>query len=302
MPPVPSRPYAVRGVRKSSEEPSVTTVLQMLPKPGIPWGAAQETSTFAVLHPEKWQHLPEAEAIDLLRKHHMGIWLGRAAMGTHVVHGVAELFAAGVEVTASTIERIVDDAIEHDSDARAWKDRDRDDLLEECFGYVLGVEQWFADMQPRNIRSEVVVRWPGLFIGSTDLRCDIANPETGEYEDWLLDWKSTARQSEDSGIYGDSWVLQLAMYGMAREEVLFEMQEDPKLRSGFRVVEVGTRPWTPPQRYGVIHLRGDENYTPFELDVTRDVQRTAVRLARAYPKWKAIPEKPRVLRVKEPIA
>lgn len=285
VPAIPSRPYSrIRG-----SEPSVTTVLGMLPKPGLPWGAARETAVFAVLHPEKWQHLPENEAIEVLRKHHRGIWDGRAAAGSFV-HGVNDGYGKGLSFTADDLATIVDNVIETERDARMWKERDRDELLEELFGYVLGAEQWWADFRPADVRTEVVVRWPGLYIGQTDLRCTIDGVDT------LVDWKTTAKQDDGDGIYCDSWTLQLAMYGMARETVSYEIQEDRKLRAGHRVVESSTGEWSEPEQYMVVHLRGDEAYTAFDIPVTRSAQRTAVRLARAYAGWKAIPEKPVVVR------
>ena len=280
---MPHRPYSyIRGT-----EPSVTTILDLLPKPGLSWAAAKETAMFAVLHPDKWRHLPEPEAIDLLRRHHRGIWDGRAANGT-LAHAVNEAYCAGEPVD---LEKLVAWTIENDQKARTWADRDVNDLLESVLGYVLGLEKWWADFQPESLRSEVVVRWPGLFIGQTDLRCVI------DGDDWLWDLKTTNKQDEGSGVYADSWTLQLALYGLGRETVSYRLEPAPQLKRGFRVVESGTGPWSRPQRYGVIHLRGDEGYTAFEVDVTRDVERTALRLARAYHGWKAIPDTPRTVEV-----
>lgn len=276
---VPHRPYSfIRGT-----EPSVTTILDLLPKPGLSWAAAKETALFAVLHPEKWQHLAENEAVDVLRRHHRGIWDGRAANGT-LAHAVNEAYCAGEEVD---LEALIEWTIDNDRNARTWADRDRSDLIEQVLGYVLGLEKWWVDFQPTDIRSEVVVRWPGLFIGQTDLRCTVNG------EDFLWDVKTTARQEESSGVYADSWTLQLALYGMARETVSYTVTNAPEVKRGFRVDESGTGIWSRPQRYGVIHLRGDEEYTAYEVDVTRDVERTALRLARAYHGWKAIPDEPR---------
>ena len=273
-----SRPYSyIRGT-----EPSVTTILDLLPKPGLSWAAAKETALFAVLHPDKWQHLPEAEAVDVLRRHHRGIWDGRAANGT-LAHAVNESYCVGEDVD---LEKLIDWTIENDRNARTWADRDRDDLIESVLGYVLGLEKWWADFSPTDVRSEIVVRWPGLYIGQTDLRCTI------DGVDWLWDLKTTAKQDEGTGVYADSWTLQLALYGMGRETVTYTTEDAPELKRGFRVVESGTGPWSRPRRYGVIHLRGDEAYRAYEVDVTRDVERTALRLARAYHGWKAIPETP----------
>jgi hypothetical protein len=274
------RPYSmIRG-----SEPSVTTILEMLPKPGLPWGAAKETAMFAVLHPDRWQHLAEAEAVDVLRRHHRGIWDGRAAVGT-LVHAVNEAYCDGEVVD---LDKLIDQTIDTDRNARTWRDADRDDLTEQVLGYVLGLEKWWDQYRPTDVRSEVVVRCPGLYIGQTDLRCTI------DGDDWLLDLKTTNKQDDGSGLYVDSWSLQLAMYGAARETVTYDTVDAPDIKRGFRVVEAGTGPWSRPQRYGVIHLRGDEEFTVYELPVTRAVERTAFRLARAYHGWKQIPDASKV--------
>lgn len=266
---LPHRPYAL--VARADRLPSVTEVLKLLPKPGLPWGAARETAVFAVLHPDRWQHEPDA--VDVLRKHHKGIWDGRAAMGT-LAHGVLEAYCAGQDVN---LDHLVEQTIATDSNARTWRDRDRDDLIEQVLGYVLGIERWWADFLPTCIRSEVVVRWPGLFIGQTDLRCVIDGHDT------LVDLKSSSVQDEDKGLYPDSWALQLAAYGMARETVDYEVDDAPDLKRGFRVREVGTGEWSRPERYAVVHVRGDERYAFYEIPVTRETERTFLRLARAYP-------------------
>lgn len=270
---VPHRPYAVRGARKKSEEPSVTTVLKLTPKEGLPYGAARETSTFAVLHPDKWQHLRTEEAIDRIRRHFAGVWDGRAAMGT-LAHAVNEAYCDGRDVD---LEELVAHTIETDRNARTWKDRDLDDLIEQVLGYVLGLEKWWADFTPSHVQSEVVVRWPNLYIGQLDLRCQING------EDFLCDLKTVSHQEEDKGVYPESYALQLAAYGMAPETVHYALEPDKRLKPGHRVVEVGTGPWSRPQRYAVIHLRGDEEYTFYEIPVDRDVERTFLRLARAHP-------------------
>lgn len=282
------RPYSyIKGT-----EPSATTILDLLPKPGLPWGAAKETAMFAVMYPDKWMHLPDDEAVDVLRRHHRGVWDSRAANGT-LAHAVNESYCAGEDVD---LEKLIDWTIQNDRAARTWVDRDRDDLIESVLGYVLGLEKWWADFTPAQVASEVVVRWPGLYIGQTDLRCTI------DGHDWLIDLKTTGKATEGTGVYADSWTLQLALYGMARESVSYRVDPDPKIKRGWRPVETGTGPWSKPQRYGVIHLRGDEEYTFFELDVNRDVERTALRLARAYHGWKQIPEEPRTVRGKEAAA
>lgn len=281
------RPYSQRGARKSSTEPSVTTIIgAMIHKPGLSFAAARETAVFAVLHPSKWQHLGDAEAIDVLRRHHRGIWDSRAAMGTFV-HGVNEAYCNGEEVD---LDRLIAKTMEEDPGARLWPEHYGGDPTEAVLGYVLGLEKWWHDFAPTDVRSEVVVRWPGLFIGQTDLRCTCLG------SDFLWDVKTSAKQDEGTGLYGREWAAQLAAYGMAKETVSYEL-EPAKLKSGYRVVETQVGTWTPPERYGIIHLRGDEEYTAYEIDVTRDVRRAFLRMARAYRSYQAIPEKPNRLEV-----
>jgi len=172
---VPARPYSkIRGT-----EPSVTTIIDILSKPGLSWGAARETAMYAVLHHDEWLHMDVADAIDKLRKHHAGIWNGRAAMGT-LCHKVPEAFAAGEDID---IQALIEWTIAHDHNARTWKDRNADELTETALGYVLGIEAWWADHMPEVISTETVVRYPGKYIGTGDLRARIVG------DDWLLDWK-----------------------------------------------------------------------------------------------------------------
>lgn len=278
-----NRPYAIRGARKSSEEPSVTTILgQHLHKPALAYAAAKEAAIFAVLHRDRWEHLATDHAVDVIRRHPFGVWDGRAAMGT-VVHGVNEAYCAALDVD---VERLIDQAVASDSKARLWRDADRDELVEQVLGYVLGLEAWWRDFRPTQVRSEMVVRWPRAFIGQVDLRCVIdavwSDGEMGP-RDVICDIKSSSQQDEEKGLYPREWALQVAGYGMARETVFYELEEDPKLKSGSRVVEAGTGPWSRPERYAIIHLRGDERYGFYEVPVTRATERAFFRLARAYP-------------------
>lgn len=281
------RPYAQRGARLTSKEPSVTTIISsMVHKPGLSYAAARETALFAVLHPDRWTHLSDAGAVDVLRRHYVGIWDSRAAMGS-LIHGVNEAYCAGEEVD---LDRLIAKTMEEDPGARLWPEHYTGDPTEAALGYVLGLEKWWHDFQPTHVQSEVVVRWPGLFIGQTDLRCTCLD------SDFLFDLKTTSKQDEGSGMYGREWALQLGGYGMAKESVGYEL-EPAKTKSGYRVVEASIGTWTPPERYGIIHLRGDEDYTAYEIDVTRDVRRTFLRMARAYRAYQAIPETPTRLEV-----
>jgi hypothetical protein len=261
----------------------VTTILGLTPKPGLPFAAARETAMFAYLHREKWEHLPIEEAVGVMRNHFRGIWNGRAAMGT-LCHGVNEAFVRGEDVD---IEHLVAHTIETDSNARTWAEQDRTDLIESCLGYVLGIEKWWAEFAPRVTAAEEVVRVPGKYIGQFDMRATI------DGDDFLLDIKSTARQDDGTGIYTDSWLAQLNAYAWATEMVHYETFEE---RGRTRVRESGTSPWTLPQRLGVIHLRGDEEYTFFELPLTEEARDAFLKMAEAYDWLRKLPKEPTVVR------
>ena len=273
------RPYAqLRG-----QPPSVTTVLGLLDKPGLSWAAAKETALFAVLHPDEWQHLPEDEAVDRLRKHHDGLWKGRAAMGT-LIHAANEAFCAGENFD---IEAGIDALIESERPT-IWQRMDRDDIVEQALGYVLGLEKWWLDWQPQVYASESVVRVPGKYIGQADMgmRAHLLG------QDVLIDVKTTAQQSEDKGIYLDSWILQTAAYAYADEEVFYELAEDKSRKSGFRPVEVGTGPWPKPERCAIVHLRGDEDYSFFDLPVDDEAHEQFLRLCDVWHWLRALPKFP----------
>lgn len=277
------RPYS----RMRGQPPSVTTVLGLLAKPGLTWAAAKETALFAVLHPDQWRHLPPDEAVDRLRKHHDGLWKGRAAMGT-LVHAANEAFCDGEEFD---IEAAIDRLMATESPT-VWKRMDRDDIVEQALGYILGLEKWWEDWQPDVYSAEAVVRVPGRYIGQADMgmRARILDADV------LVDVKTTARQEEDKGLYVDSWTLQTAAYAYADEEVFYEEREDRRLRSGRRLVETGTGPWPAPDRCAIVHLRGDEEYAFFDLPVDRTVHAHFLHLCDLYQWLKSLPETPTRIR------
>ncbi|HVX20926.1 MAG TPA: hypothetical protein VHB02_06245 [Acidimicrobiales bacterium] len=278
---VPARPYSkIKGT-----EPSVTTILHLLPKPGLPWAAARETALFAVLHQDRWTHLDDEKAVDILRKHHRGIWDGRMAMGT-LCHKVNELYCDGETVD---LEALINATIAQDRNARMWAEQNRDDLVDQCLGYVLGLEKWWEDFDPDVLAAEVVVRYPGKYIGQTDLRVRIDD------QHWLLDIKTTAKQDEGSGIYADSWTAQLNAYAFAPETVTYEAYVE---RERTKVREVSTGPWSPPDRIGVIHLRGDEGYSFFELGLSSEAHEVFLQMADVYRWLGTVAKEPPVVRPK----
>ena len=182
----PPRPYA----RSRKHGPSVTTVLSALGGKNLEWGSSKETAKFAVLHQEEWMHLPEQEAIDLLRRHFRGVWDGRAQVGT-IVHSVSEAWSWGEEA----------------------------EYPDHVEGYVEGLAQFHMDFAPVTVATEEVVRHVDKlngFIGQRDWVCDFAGAR------WLLDIKTTAELDPSKGLYFDSWRLQLAAYRGCEEIVEYD--------------------------------------------------------------------------------
>jgi len=247
------RPYA----RKRGGPPSVTTVLGVLDKPGLPWAAARETAMFAVFHMPDWQSLGEADAVERLRKHHRGIWDGRAAMGT-LVHQVNEAWAHDETVN-------IEDAIRDVLDAgRVWRDYTLDELIGEANRYLDGLEKFWTDFQPETLQAEDVVRHPGQnsYIGQRDWRCRVNG------ERWLMDVKTTAQQDDDKGLYPDTWRLQLAAYRYAEERVHYDETGE----------EIGTEANEPVDHCGIIHLRGDGNYRLYQVPAGRTEMNRSLQL------------------------
>lgn len=258
----PARPYAgKRGVL------SVTTVLDALGKPGLPWGAARETAIFAVLHREEWESLAEVEAIDRLRKHHRGLWDGRAAMGT-LVHRVNEAWTWG---ETADVDELVRDIAAEKAGPKIWRGQE-DVVVDDAAGYIDGLERFWTDFAPVTVATEEVVRFTAAgksyeYIGQRDWVAEIDGKRL------LLDIKTTARQlvdgdDLDQGTYFDSWRLQLAAYALANEIVDYDADGN----------ETGTHPNYPVEGCAVLHLRGDGAYTLWQVQAGAEEQSLFLRL------------------------
>jgi hypothetical protein len=238
---IPSRPYA-----RIKSEPSVTTIIGELNKPGLEWGASKEAAMFAVYNQADWAGLDIPAAVDLIRKHFKGVWDGRAAMGT-IVHAVNEAWIAG---ESPNVEMMVKDtpSFAHQVDEK----------VAEANRYVDGLERFWNDWSPSEFQSEDVVRQPGQYIGTRDLFGRLRGRTT------LLDLKSTAQQEASKGIYGPEWSLQLAAYNHATEIVTYKRDDKGK------VVPDNVSENEPAEFCRIVHLRGDGNYTLFDVDAGPD--------------------------------
>lgn len=257
--PVPHRPYSrIRGKR----ERSVTEIIGIKSVGGLPWAAARETAMFAVHHQDEWRDLPDDEAVDRLRTHHRGVWDSRASIGT-AVHTVMESWFAGSPVD---LAEIVADLAENERTAKTWRGHEAE-IVTRLIPYVDGLEQWWTDWSPTGGTSEDCVREPGVYIGQRD-RWGV----TMDGSTWGLDLKSTAEQDPSKALYLDSWKLQLAAYSRASECVDYGWVDG-------KLTEIGTRPNEPVQRHGIVHLRGDGDYTMVEVEITDADYEAFMRLA-----------------------
>lgn len=247
--PVPHRPYSrIRGKR----ERSVTEIIGLKSIQGLPWAAARETAMFAVHHQDKWSDLAPDDATEHLRRHFRGVWDSRAAIGT-ATHAVMEAWFAGETVD---LYDIVCDLAQNERTAKTWQGRE-DEMTTLVTGYVDGLEKWWNDWSPKGGSAEDCVRYPGVYVGQRDRWSVEMGGKT-----WGLDLKSTAEQDAEKAIYHDSWLLQLSAYDRAPEIVEYGWDDKGKL------AELSTRPNEPVDAHGIIHLRGDGNYSLFEITVT----------------------------------
>ena len=258
--PIPGRPYASRASEKA--ETSVTTILDVKHTPGLDWAAAKLTAEYAVLE-DTWKVdsggaiLSPPEQIDALRRYFRGIWDGRAYMGT-MTHAMLE---AWIQHETADLHALVDTH-------QPWQ-KIHDEKVEQAMGYVNGLAAWWDRYEPADCLTEQVVRSPGLYIGTRDLVCTI------EGERWLLDLKTTEQKWNDDkppkdqkGVYGDSWTLQLAAYRYAREVITYRWAEGKYANGKPRaILEVDTVTLNEPvDRCGIVHLRGDNRFTFYEVD------------------------------------
>jgi len=238
MPEVGSRPYA----RLRSSEPSVTTIINVLDKPGLQWGASKEAALYAVYSHDDWYAMDQSTAVDRIRRQFKGVWDGRAAMGT-LVHTVNEDWCAGRTANLGALV----------AGYKGWE-KEQPQKMAEANQYVDGLAKFWDDWKPTDIRSEDILRTPGKYIGTRDIVATMRG------ERWLLDIKTTAEQNAEKGIYGDAWGLQLAAYRYAQEVITYELDDKKKPK----VATVTDN--EPVDRCGIIHLRGNGEYTLFEVD------------------------------------
>ena len=238
---IPSRPYS-----RMKSEPSVTTIIGELNKPGLEWGASKEAAKFAVYGHDEWFGLEDPAAVELIRKHFKGVWDGRAAMGT-LVHTVNECWINGESPDLEILVKAVP----------SWQNQ-IPEKIEEADRYVAGLAKFWNDWEPTEFRSEDVVRSPGQYIGTRDLFGRLRG------DTYVLDLKTTAEQNAEKGIYGPEWSLQLAAYNHAKEIVTYARDDKGK------VCVSGTAPNERAERAGIVHLRGDGEYTLYQVDAGPD--------------------------------
>lgn len=158
--------YAVR-IGEKPNAPSVSTIVGLMDKPGLSWGAAKETALFAIHHQDEWMGLDPAAAYERLRKHHRGVWDAKAERGTQV-HDFAMVWSKGEDVLCPP----------------------------DCAGYMDALAKFYAEHQPKWLAVErsVVYATPGREYGGTpDCIAVLADGRTV-----LIDWKTGQRYPIDT--------------------------------------------------------------------------------------------------------
>jgi len=263
---IPPRPYSkIKG-----SEPSVTTILSTKNTPGLDWAAAKVTAERAV-YSDEWMSPTRnpVEEVDTLRRYFRGEWDGKAYMGT-LLHTVMDKWAHGETADVLTLVRA----------HKAW-DRTpeiTDVKIAEANGYVLGLEQFWTDIDTHELTTEECVRSSGQFVGQRDMRVKI----NGEW--WLIDLKSGRK------IY-DDFALQLAAYRYAPQVVTYKWVESmdskgkPKAELAVDTVELNE----PVDRCGILHVPGDGTYSLNEFYVSLDTYDTFLSLIPIYHWLKGAP-------------
>ncbi len=166
-----------REGRKYSGLPSVTTVLGIIAKHGLPWGAAKESALFAVYHYDEWKDLAPAEAVERIKRHHKGVWTDKGARGTEI-HNIAQRWTLGETV----------------------------DVPADYEPYVDALEAFWVDHRPKwlHVERTVLDRTHG-YGGTFDAIADLNGPVKGTL---LVDFKTGGR-------YPAETILQLAAYRYA---------------------------------------------------------------------------------------
>lgn len=201
------RPYA-----RSAPEPSVTTVLGLLDKPGLARAAAREVALRAVETLE-WRSQSPGAAVQALKSWPFHVWDGKAALGT-LVHEVAEGWAHGETVDLQAKVDVL-------QKSGFWAGRG-DELGEIATALLDALEDFWLNMKPVENVTEVVVRTPGKYIGTLDWRCKLNIPGC-EGERWTLDIKTQA--ADEDRLYLDTWALQLHAYDFAQQIVRYDNRE-----------------------------------------------------------------------------
>lgn len=224
--------------------PSVTTVLGVLNKPGLPWGAAKETALFAYHHRDEWEDLAPEEAVDRLRKHHRGVWDDKANRGS-IVHGLALLWAKGEEC----------------------------DCPPDCGPYMDALERFYDDWAPEWTFCEetVVFDHPTLGYGGTfDAIADLADGHR-----WLLDIKTGADVWPETA-------LQLAAYRHATSIAVYgPMGGIEALEPNCEVERCGVIHLRGDGTYGLVPLQAGRREWDWFLDCRRLYEFTTSKVAKS---------------------
>jgi hypothetical protein len=273
-----SRPYSkLRGI----PEFSVTSVnSEMIGKPGLVYGALHETGLWFANHPEVVAEMTYDQLMTKFRTHHRGVWDCAAAAGT-ATHQVAQDWCDGKtpDITA-IVERL------SLTSAKLWQD-DIGAAVAQVDALVDGLEKFWIDRKVRPVATEEVVRLPGVYIGTRDLRATLLDDD-GNRRLATIDFKTTSHSEEEKGIYLDEWTLQTVAYDRAPEIVHYEWPEG-------KPVEVGTEPSEPAGWCLIVHLRPNGTHKVYECPADDAAYEAFLGMCRALHWRRSLPKKPRAM-------
>lgn len=259
-----------KPTRPKFNVPGVTTIVGMLDKPGLAWGAAKETALLAVNDQQRWQRLPKPEAVELVRTHFRRVWDLKAETGT-IVHEVALTWARGQE---ADLEKLL--ALDSKGRERTWTADERAEVQRRVIGCVDALELFYLEQRPKWRYTEQTVVHPysgyspekpykvdpktayaGCFDGDGELR---------EHGPGLWDFKTGKR-------YPTEVTLQVAG-GYAHAPLLGHYADDGRLLS--------VEPYEAPPKRGSIWLHDDGTYEVLELPNGRKPYVSFMRLRRMH--------------------
>lgn len=250
--------------------PGVTTIVGLLDKPGLTWGAAKETAKIAVDEPHRWQHLERDMAFEIVRTHFRKVWDLKAETG-NIVHEVALAWAKEQEADLDYLL-----TYDEKGEERTWTGEERNEVLRRVNGCVDALELFYLEKKPKWRYVEQSVAHP--YCGYSPEKpwkidaktsyggCFDADGELSGEGEILLDWKTGRR-------YPIETILQVAG-GYGNAPLLAYYDDEGWL--------VKVEPYEAPKKRATVWLHDDGTYELLVLPSGRSVYTRFIQLRRQH--------------------